>query len=308
MTERAAPLPITATRDKVGECPVWSVAEQALYWVDIEGRRIHRFDAETKIQKTWHTVERVGCIALTQNRVPDSAYPQVLAAMESGIFELTLLDAPAARERQVAAVLHPRTNMRFNDGRCDAQGRFWVGTMCMDMSLAAEVGGLFCLDERGLTGPYLDGFITPNGMGFSPDGRTMYVSDSHPSIQKIWALDFDANSGTPSNRRLFVDMTDLPGRPDGAAVDALGNYWICGNDAGQVHCFSPQGQLLASHAVPVSKPSMCAFGGPLLDTLFVASIQPANPTGNDVALAGGVFALRPGVCGVPEPVFTRLPI
>jgi len=146
----------------------------------------------------------------------------------------------------------------------------------------------------------LQGFITPNGLGFSPDGRTMYLSDSHPSVQMIWAFDYDTASATPSNRRVFVDMKALPGRPDGAAVDEDGCYWICANDAGLVHRFTPDGQLDRSLAVPVKKPAMCAFGGAGLDTLFVTSIRPDGIDLSDQPLAGGLFALRPGVCGLAE--------
>jgi sugar lactone lactonase YvrE len=148
----------------------------------------------------------------------------------------------------------------------------------------------------------LSDFIVPNGLAFSPDGQTMYLSDSHPSVQAIWAFDYDIDTGTPHNRRLFVDMHKHPGRPDGAAVDADGCYWICGNDAGLIHRFTPDGRLDRSLAVPVKKPSMCAFGGRNLDTLFVTSIRPAGDL-TDQPLAGGVFALQPGVTGLEETLF-----
>ena len=147
------------------------------------------------------------------------------------------------------------------------------------------------------------GLLTGNGLAFSPDGRVMYLSDSHPSVQKVWAFDF-GEDGVPRNRRLFIDFAPLPGRPDGAAVDADGGYWICGNDAGLVHRFTPDGRLDRSIAVPAAKPSMCAFGGPRLDQLFVTSIAPAQPiAGFDPALAGAVFVLDPGCTGLAEPSF-----
>ena len=128
----------------------------------------------------------------------------------------------------------------------------------------------------------------------------MYLSDSHPKSQCIWAFDYDTDTGTPSNRRLFVDMTPLPGRPDGAAVDEDGCYWICANDAGLLHRFTPQGKLDRSLELPVKKPAMCTFGGPNLDTLYVTSIRPGGVDLTDQPLAGGVFALRPGVRGLAE--------
>lgn len=289
------------TRDQVGECPVWSVAEQALYWVDIEGCQIRRLDWVSRTQRSWSLPERVGCIALT-------AQGGVVAAMESGVFAVQLQADSTVTLSCLATVQHPLPNMRFNDGRCDAMGRFWISTMCMDMSLAAPVGALYCLDESGLSPALVDGLITPNGIAFSANGETAYLSDSHPTVQTIWAYDFAAATGAWSHRRLFVDMVDLPGRPDGAAVDVNGCYWICGNDAGVVHCFSPQGELLRSLAVPVSKPSMCAFGGPALDQLLVTSILPASASRAQPGLNGAVFALDAGVQGWAEPCFSRFPV
>lgn len=293
---------ISSARDRVGESPVWSVATQALYWVDIEGQRIHRLDWASRIQSSWALAERVGCIALSNRGT-------VIAAMESGIFEVELQDAPMARVSCLATINHPQPNMRFNDGRCDAQGRLWAGTMVRDMGLGKTSGGIYCLDSQGLRGPVLEGYITPNGMAFSPDGTTAYLSDSHPSVQKIWQHSFDGATGSWGPQTEWVDMKPLPGRPDGAAVDAEGCYWICGNDAGQVHRFSPAGALLQSIAVPVSKPAMCAFGGPELRHLFVTSIQPATPApGFDAALDGAVLVLEPGVQGRPEPLFSQFPV
>lgn len=302
----AIAVPLSKTRDRVGECPVWSVAEQALYWVDIEGRQIHRLDWAGKTQQSWTTPERVGCIALVAG--DGRASHCVIAAMETGIFEVELLQAPDVNLRLLASITHPQTNMRFNDGRCDRSGRFWVGTMCMDMSLAAQVGAIYCLDEAGLSAAKVEGLITPNGMAFSPDDKTMYLSDSHPTVQKIWAFDVDLQTAALSHERDFVDMLPRPGRPDGAAVDAQGNYWICANDAGQIHRFNPQGQLLSSIEVPVSKPSMCAFGGPDLNVLLVTSIQPAAAAGKEACLSGAVFSIELAVQGLAEPCFSRFPL
>jgi sugar lactone lactonase YvrE len=299
---KSSPTALTTERDRVGESPVWSVAEQALYWVDIEGQRIHRLDWASREQSTWDLPERVGCIALSNRST-------VIAAMETGIFEVTLLTARQVQLQCLAKVEHPQPGMRFNDGRCDAKGRFWIGTMVRDMSLASPAGRIYCLDGQGLHATPLKGYITPNGMAFSPDGKEAYLSDSHPSIQKIWRHSFNAATGVWGPAQTWVDMQDLPGRPDGAAVDAEGCYWICANDAGLVHRFSHTGKLLQSLDLPVSKPAMCAFGGPDLDHLFVTSIQPAKPMpGFDAALDGAVFVLQPGVQGQAEPLFSQFPV
>lgn len=294
MTATAAMDRLDASRDQVGESPLWSVAEQALYWVDIEGRRIRRFDWATRRVDSWQAAERVACIAL-------HARGGLLAAMESGVFHVRAERGVATlAATRVAAVEHPRDGMRFNDGRCDRQGRFWASTMVRDMSLGLPDGALFRLDGRGLSQPLVSGLVTGNGLAFSPRGDVMYLSDSHPSVRRIWAFDLDAD-GTPRNRREFVDMNLHPGRPDGAAVDADGGYWICANDAGLVHRFTPEGRLDRSLPVPVPKPAMCAFGGPQLRHLFITSIR--LPTAADDAPDGSVFVTEPGAGGLPEAAF-----
>jgi sugar lactone lactonase YvrE len=284
-------------RNGVGESPVWVPAEQALYWVDIPAGAIHRCNAAGDGHVRWTLPEMVGCIA------PHAAGGWV-AAMESGIFavDLSLADA---RTTLLAAVDHPRTGMRFNDGRCDRQGRLRAGTMLMDIPAAQPVGTLYGLEPNGSLRVLHKDLMVCNGLAFSPDGRTMYLSDSHPLVRRIWAFDYDIESGQPSHQRLFVDMSQLPGRPDGAAVDAEGCYWVCAADAGLVHRFTPQGVLDRSLAVPVKKPTMCAFGGNDLATLYVTSIRPAGVDLADQPLAGGLFALRPGVRGLPEPACTH---
>ena len=288
---------IVDARNAVGECPVWVGEENALYWVDIPAGGLQRWSAGTGQVSAWKTPEMLACIA----RRADGSW---VAGMESGFFQLRPHNDGSLDSEPLAGIDHNRPDMRLNDGRCDRQGRFWAGSMVLDMGANAAEGRLYrySAGQRGPVDTQLSGLIVPNGLGFSPDGRTMYLSDSHPAVQQIWAFDYDIDSGTPSNRRLFVDMNHYAGRPDGAAVDAEGCYWICANDAGLIHRFTPDGRLDRSLAVPVKKPSMCAFGGSRLDTLFVTSIRPADDH-DDQSLAGGVFALNPGVKGLPEPLF-----
>lgn len=296
------------TRHGVGESPVWLASEQALYWVDIPGQTLNRYTPADGVHSHWKTPEMVGCIA------PHAAGGWVAAA-ESGLYHLRVeLSAggpgvPGRKQvlwNRLASVSHASPGMRFNDGRCDRQGRFLSGTMRMDMAAMPRDGVLYQYRGPGQGGglrELMGDFCTPNGMAFSPDGRTMYLADSHRSVQTVWAFDYDTDTGTPSGRRVFVDMNPLPGRPDGAAVDSDGCYWVCGNDAGLVHRFTPDGRLDRSLAVPVKKPAMCAFGGADLATLFVTSIRPDGVDLSDQPLAGGLFALRPGVTGLAEPVF-----
>lgn len=279
-----------------GESPVCVPEEQSLYWVDIPAKRIWNWVFSSGATRSWLLPEMVSCIA-------HKAGNQWVAGMETGVFSVTLNADDSVNTELLAKADHASSNMRFNDGRCDRQGRFLAGTMFMDMAAARDLGAVSTFASSREHRVLLDRLIVPNGMAFSPDGTTMYLSDSHPSSQLIWAFDYDTTTGTPSNQRVFVDMNAHPGRPDGAAVDGDGCYWICGNDAGLIHRFTPQGKLDRSLAVPVKKPAMCAFGGVNLDTLFVTSIRPGAVDLSDQPLAGGVFALRPGVSGIAEPKF-----
>lgn len=287
---------VAGLRCQVGESPVWHAQEEAWYWVDIPARQVWRMAHHGGALRSWSTTEMVACIA-------PAAGGGLVAGMETGIFHLGLGDAPEASERRLAKVEHAASPMRFNDGRCDRQGRFWSGTMFLDMAQARAVGRLYRYTaDEGLSAPVVDGLITQNGLAWSPDGRTMYLSDSHPDRRMVWAYDYDIDSGMPSNRRVFVDMNaHRPGRPDGAAMDIDGCYWICANDGGAVMRFTPQGKLDRTLALPMAKPAMCAFGGPRNETLLVTSIGANNAPGGE--WAGAVVLLTPGVAGMPETPF-----
>jgi sugar lactone lactonase YvrE len=274
-------------QDSVGESPLWHPTEAAWYWVDIEGCALRRW-RDGRLQ-SWQLPERIGCIAL-------HADGGLVAGMETFLVHLQPRDDGGLTTAPLASVDHALPGMRFNDGRCDRAGRFFAGTMLRDMAAASPAGALYRLDPTGLSAALVDGLIVPNGLAFSPDNRTMYLSDSHPRSRLVWAFDL-SDVGRPLNRRLFVDMNQHPGRPDGAAVDVDGGYWVCANDAGLVHRFRPNGRLDRSIEVPTAKPSMCSFGGPQLDELLITSIRPA---GDSSATAGAVFITRPGTQGLPE--------
>jgi sugar lactone lactonase YvrE len=283
-------------RCTVGESPAWHAQEQAWYWVDIPAKQIWRLDASSGALRSWSTPEMAACIAVKRDG-------GLIAGMETGIFSLALNDDGSVDAALLASPgpdeLTP--GMRFNDGRCDRQGRFWAGTMFRDMAAARPDGRLYRYDAQGLSGAVVSELVTQNGLAFSPDGRTMYLSDSHPTRRRVWAFDYDTADGVPHNRRLFADMAGYTGRPDGAAIDADGCYWVAGNDGGCLLRFTPQGELDRTIALPMAKPAMCSFGGPGMDTMLVTSIDPGNGAGGP--MAGAVLLLRPGVQGVPEAPF-----
>ncbi|TFW27572.1 SMP-30/gluconolactonase/LRE family protein [Massilia horti] len=275
-----------------GESPIWSAREGAWYWVDIPAKRIWSLDGAGRLRH-WDAPEMVACISLKESG-------GLIAGMETGIFSLQLGDDGQVAAERLATPPELGPGMRFNDGRCDRQGRFWSGTMVMT-DVRAD-GRLYRYTSAdGISAPVVSGLVTQNGLAWSPDGRTMYLSDSHASRQLIWRFDYDVDAGMPHNQQLFVDMNQHRGRPDGAAVDADGCYWICGNDGACLLRFTPEGKLDRTIELPMTKPTMCTFGGPDLETLLVASISPGVRP--DDAEAGSVVLVRPGVKGVPETPF-----
>ncbi|MFZ6654458.1 SMP-30/gluconolactonase/LRE family protein [Undibacterium sp. TJN19] len=280
----------------VGESPVWHAQQAAWYWVDIPAKTIWKLDVATGNLSSWQTSEMVACIAIKDDG-------DFIAGMESSIFKLHLDADQRAVETRLATPPELKTGMRFNDGRCDRQGRFWSGTMFMDMAAAKAIGQLYRYSQQqGLSAPIVSNLLTQNGLAWSPDGKTMYLSDSHPASQMIWAFDYDGNDGVPGKQRVFVDMKTMPGRPDGAAIDIDGCYWICGNDGSCVLRFTPEGKLDRKIDLPMIKPAMCSFGGANMDSLLVTSIGAGKAS--DDQWAGTLVLLRPGVSGMPETRFS----
>jgi sugar lactone lactonase YvrE len=281
----------------VGESPLWCAEENSWYWLDIVGKTIWRLDARSGAVRSWQTDKMIGCMALKESG-------GFIAGMESGIFEVRLPDDNNDQTIVQCLATPPelKPGMRFNDGRCDREGRFWSGTMVMDMAAARAEGRLYRYTKaQGLPAPFVSNLLVQNGLAWSPDGRTMYLSDSHPNSQLIWAFDYDTENGIPANQRVFVDMKQHTGRPDGAAIDEDGCYWICGNDGGRLLRFTPDGKLDREISLPMKKPSMCSFGGQKLDTLIVTSIGAGKA--DDDQWAGAVVLLQPGVCGMVETRF-----
>lgn len=278
----------------LGESAVWDVQEAALFWTDIEGGRVHRFDPASGEDTVVDVGERVGCLALR-------AAGGAVIATESGVYALDL--STGARER-IADPEHDRPDNRFNDGAVDPAGRWWIGSCSMRRPQPAQ-GAFWRLDPDHAATLWLDGVYTTNGLAFSPDGRTMYHSDSFPQVRQVWACDYDAATGTPSNRRPFFDTRTVAGRPDGATVDAQGCYWLAGVSGWQVYRITPDGRLDMTVDVPVERPSRPMFGGRDLSTLYVTTIRADLSTDvSEQPLAGGVFAITGlSVGGVPQPRF-----
>ena len=274
--------------DLLGECPLWDGRE--LWWVDILGPALRRFDPASGAQRALALPEPIGSFALRRAG-------GILAAMKSGLYFLNPDDGAL---ECVAQPEPERPRNRFNDGRCDRDGRFWAGSM-KDEGPREPAGSLYRLDAGGVCARMRSDLYVPNGLAWSPDGRTMYFSDTHRHV--IWAYDFDRASGAISSQRVFAQGDDL--HPDGACVDAEGCVWSCQYGGWRIVRYTPAGKVDRELPLPVANPTCCCFGGAALDTLYVTSatqkLAPAELARQP--LAGSVLALRPGVQGVPESRF-----
>ncbi len=280
-----------AAEATVGEGPVWSVTEEALYWVDIPAGALHRLEPGSGATRTWELPAEVGSVALR-------AGGGAIAALRTG-FCLVDLDTGEVRHLDDPEADQPRT--RFNDGKCDRRGRFWAGTM--DVGEQEPLGALYRFEGSGRCERMLTGVGLSNGLGWSPDDRTMYHTDSLTGV--IMAYDYDLDSGVLRAPRPFV-VDGLPEVPDGLTVDADGCVWGVKWDGWRVVRYTPDGRVDREVALPVQQPTCCAFGGPHLDVLFVTSaregLSPAALVGQP--LAGSVFAIETGIQGLPEPLFS----
>ena len=212
------------------EAPLWCEREQVLWWADIEGRALHRFDPATGTDTSIQLPRRIGCFALRESG-------GFVVALEDGFH---FLDA----EGGLTPITDPepdRPGNRFNDGTTDHAGRFVAGTM--PMGPRQPVGALYRLWPDRRCELLFDELTVTNGCAFSPDGRIFYFSDSEASVRTIWACDHDVASGALTNRRVFVDTHGLAGRPDGGTVDAEGCYWMAGVGGWQLVRFTPRGKV-----------------------------------------------------------------
>jgi sugar lactone lactonase YvrE len=275
--------------DELGECPIWDEQSGQLWWVDSRAPAVKRLDPASGKVSVLPLAETVGSIAFRTRG-------GMLAATRSGIHFLD----PATGA--LAAAARPEMHLpdnRFNDGRCDRAGRFWVGSMS-DVR-RDPVGTLYRLDADLACTPLRNAIIVPNGLSWSPDGRTMYFADTFRNT--IWAWDYDAASGAATGERVFVDTGT--GRPDGSCVDADGCIWNAEYGGWRLVRYTPAGKVDRTIELPVANLTCCCFGGSNLDVLYVTSARQRMSAAELASqpLAGSVFALRAGAQGLPESRF-----
>jgi sugar lactone lactonase YvrE len=290
---------VVACGNVIGEGPLWDVDEQRLYWLDSMKGQIWRCAADGGEVRQWQVEGEIGSMALRRRG-------GAVLALNTGIH---LFDFATGRTEFVVDPEADLAHTRLNDGKVDRQGRFVVGSL--DMAMYPEPapegprGSLYRLDPDLSLHKVDTGIACSNGPCFSPDGRTLYFTDSFAN--RIYAYDWDTATGTASNKRLF---TPEPGRreiPDGATVDAEGCYWnalnAAGNGVGEVRRYAPDGSLLRKLELPSLKVTSLMFGGPDLDVLYVTSMGMAGFP-EDRPQDGNLFAVHGlGVRGLPEPRF-----
>jgi sugar lactone lactonase YvrE len=302
----------------LGESPFWHPQEQMLYWVDISGKQVLRADIYMGTVEAWDVPSEPGCIA-------PAVSGGLVLALRDGVYRASSWGGPL---RLLAKLDYEPTYHRANDGKCDPLGRFWVGTL--DETRTARNAALYCIDarrmaqtgaplvERVLGAPSLPA-TTANGLAFSPDNRHLYWTDT-PS-HTVWAWDQEADSATLSGQRVFASFKPKPegwlvdpqdannggyrGRPDGAAVDVQGNYWVAMFEGRRVCQFAANGDLLAEFHVPLQCPTAICFGGENLKTLYLTSARHHRSLSELDAfpLSGSVLSMRVEAPGLPVNFF-----
>lgn len=310
MTEQQKPLePNKVERDAnltllvdaqavIGESPTWVAHENALYWIDVKEPALHRHDFASDKQKSWGVSSDLGAFALTDDG-------GAIVALRGGVHRLDF--DSGALELLAPPPFDPEL-FRFNEGLCDAEGRFWVGVMFdpLEGHPAPRPGALYSFTRAGGLRHEPDAAELHNGMAWSADGRQFYVSHSYR--REIRRFDFDPAAGRLSKPEVFASIAgEGLGIPDGAAVDVDGAYWCALHDGGRLRRFLRDGSVDYDIELPVSKPTMCVFGGAAMDTLFITSASEGltPEQRKQQPSAGGVFCLKPGVRGIDRPFIAR---
>lgn len=280
----------------VGECPLWHPAERSLYWVDINGFTVHRHHPLTGEHRAWRMESEPSAIAM-------HPHGGLVVATRGGFVHL---DTATGEIMPIAKAPYDTTTTRFNDGRVDAAGRFWVGTIYEPRD--RQAAEMYCLEQGRVTLKWSGGMTVSNGLAFAPDQQAMYHADT--TTHRIDRYRFDAATGSVSAPERFQQFStdkasNYGGRPDGAAVDSEGAYWCAMFEGARLLRFSPSGELLQEVALPLRCPTMIAFGGDDLRTLYITSASHGRPESEreQYPLNGCVLSMQVDVAGREEAVY-----
>lgn len=277
---------------KLGECPRWDSVSQKLYWVDINAFQLHAFDPESGKNTFLQFEEEIGCFSL---RAGDG----FILAMRSGYF---FIDGWNTKLIPICDPEEGLDHNRFNDGRCDAKGRLVAGSYYPPKD--HDGANLWSLDENLMATKLADDLLTSNGAAFSPDNKIFYYSDTPKHC--IYKCDYNLEKGTLSNREIFHQFPFGEGRPDGASVDVEGCYWTALYEGSRIVRLSPEGKVLQEISIPAKCPTMVAFGGKDLKTLFVTTVgdRPKEEL-QEFPGSGSIFKVDVDVAGLEEFRFAK---
>jgi len=279
---------------ELGECPRWHAGERRLYWVDIARCELHRFDPASGADEVRRFAEPAGCFAFMDGGA-------LLLGMKDGF--AILPDWEGQPHPYGEQILAGKADLRMNDGRTDSRGRFWAGSV--NMAKSAHDAALYRLDADGSVTMIEDGMLTCNGAAFDEGDRHFHHADT-PS-HRLRRYDVDPADGALRNCSVFHQFPQGQGRPDGGSFDAEGYYWSALFDGGRVVRLSPEGEIVTTVPLPVSRPTMIAFGGDDLKTAFVTSAR-TGLSSEELArqpLAGAIFSFPVDVPGLPERPYRR---
>ncbi|MCB8884057.1 SMP-30/gluconolactonase/LRE family protein [Acidisoma cellulosilytica] len=275
----------------IGESPTWVQDDNVLFWIDVKAPALHRFDPANAATKTWTLPSDIGGFALSSDR------SKALVALRTGIFVLSLGDD--SLQRIADAPFDGRLH-RFNEGACDSLGRFWVGTMFDPLPPSSQTpipGGLYNFTSSDGLHTVSDEGELHNGMAWSTDGTTFYLAHSNRGV--VYQFPYKIDDGSFGRRNRFVEIPKELGLPDGAAVDIEGGYWCAVHGGSRLRRYRSNGLLDQEFMLPISQPTMCAFGGRDLDQLYITSstdsLSPARRQAEP--FAGGLFRVKVPVPG-----------
>ena len=282
------------TNSLLGEGAFWDFKNQKLYWVDIEGKKLHIYNPDSKMNQILSTPTRIGTVVPIDNK-------EAIIALEDGVYKI---DTYTGDIELLSDVESKQIENRFNDGKCDINGNLWVGSMHLDQN--KPVAALYKINKSGKSEKMLDSITISNGIVWTSDNKTMYYIDTPRG--NIRAFDFDVNNSTISNERIVVDVPESLGYPDGMTIDEENMLWVGLWNGNAVARFNPlNGKLISKIDVPAHNVTSCAFGGKNLDKLYIttASIDMTEEEKEKYPDAGSIFVVTPGVKGVKGNYFAK---
>ena len=286
---------VYSSQDEIGESPIWSSAEQALYWLDTEGHCVHRLEPKSGAYQRYNTELALTAIAFCETSGWLSATKQGLYHWDRLFTEYRFLGDPVAKKPAV----------RFNDAVVDRQGRWWAGTLNEEQLPAAD-GELFCMTSASTVTSMAAGFSVANGISWNPDGTRLYISNMFQ--HKVEVFSQDPATAQLSQRRTFINFSEADGMPDGLTVDAQGYLWVGLWGGWKICRYSPQGVLDLTIHLPVANPTRCTFAGPDLTQLYVCSARFGldDAEKKQQPMAGDLFKIDLDIQGLAEQVAGNL--